>query len=95
LAVGNGRVERRATSVALYSRQIGLLTEAVLAQSQLGTVTAEKGSKALARLEEIRSKIEGIKVEEAHILVNSLAQQVDQLRLQHPQEFARLAKTFV
>jgi hypothetical protein len=94
-SAGNGRVERRAAQVASYGRQIGLLTEAVLAQSQLGTVTAEKGNKALTRLEEIRSKIEVIKVEEAHVLANSLAQQLDQLRLQHPKEFARLAKTFV
>ena len=46
-SAGDGKVERRAFEVASYGRQIGLLTEALLAQNQQGTVTPEQGAIAL------------------------------------------------
>ncbi len=93
-SAGNGKVERRAFEVASYGRQIGLLTEALLAQNQQGTVTPEQGAMALERLTDIRNQIEKLKAEEAQTLAKSLKEQLERLRRQHPEEFQRLAKVF-
>jgi len=91
---GNGTTERKSFEVASYGRQLGLLTEALLAQSQHGAVTPEQGTRALERLTEIRGKIEAIKDEEAKTSLSSLTEQIEKLRSRYPEEFSKLVKLF-
>ncbi|MBA2492275.1 MAG: hypothetical protein H0V34_11445 [Gammaproteobacteria bacterium] len=93
-AAGNGEIERKAFEVASYGRQLGLITEVLLAQNEQGAVTPEQGALALERLKEIHEQIEAVKAEEARAIVKSVAEQLELLRLRHPQEFQRLAKLF-
>ncbi len=89
-AAGNGEIERKAFEVASYGRQLGLITEVLLAQNEQGAVTPEQGALALERLKEIHEQIEAVKAEEARAIVKSVAEQLELLRLRHPQELAKL-----
>ncbi len=61
-AAGDARVERRAFELASYGRQLGWLTEALLAQAGRG-VDAADGAAALDNLAALRTRIEAIKSE--------------------------------
>lgn len=77
---GDGRIERRAFEEASYGRQLGWLTEVLLAQAGRGGVAAARGEAALDRLETLHGRIETIKREcradleaEAEALLTRLA----------------------
>lgn len=57
---GDGRIERRAFELASYGRQLGWLTEALLAQAGRGVAAAD-GDAALDQLAALRQRIEAIK----------------------------------
>jgi hypothetical protein len=57
---GDGRIERRAFELASYGRQLGWLTEALLAQAGRGVAAAD-GDEALDQLAALRQRIEAIK----------------------------------
>ena len=59
---GDGQVEQRAFELASYGRQLGWLTEALLAQAGHG-VDAASGAAALDKLAALRARIEAIKAE--------------------------------
>lgn len=59
---GDGQVERRAFELASYGRQLGWLTEALLAQAGHG-VSAQAGEQALDKLAALRERIEALKAE--------------------------------
>lgn len=59
---GDGQVEQRAFELASYGRQLGWLTEALLAQAGHG-VDAASGAAALDKLAALRVRIEAIKAE--------------------------------
>jgi len=89
---GDATVEREAFEVASYGKQLGLISEALLGLSGRSPVTAEQAALALDRLEEIRKKIESLKDEKAATsTVDSLAAQLEALRLRQPAAFERLA----
>lgn len=62
-SAGDARVERRAFELASYGRQLGWLTEALLAQSGRGGVSGADGDAALDKLTALRGRIETLKVE--------------------------------
>jgi hypothetical protein len=64
---GDARIERRAFELASYGRQLGWLTEALLAQAGRG-VDAADGEAALDKLAALRERIEAIKdAQRAHL----------------------------
>jgi hypothetical protein len=66
-AAGDARIERRAFELASYGRQLGWLTEALLAQAGRG-VDAADGEAALDKLAALRERIEAIKdAQRAHL----------------------------
>src|SRR5262249_47746887 len=91
---GDSRIERDAFEVASYGRQIGLLTEAVLAGTGGSAVSAEQGRIARGRLEEIRERIEAKKGLREITLAESIAAQLEELRRTQPAEFNRLVATY-
>lgn len=60
---GDGQVERRAFELASYGRQLGWLTEALLAQAGRGGLAPADGEAALDKLAALRTRIEAIKAE--------------------------------
>lgn len=61
-AAGDGRIERRAFELASYGRQLGWLTEALLAQAgRTQAVGAEQGAAALDKLERLHGRIDALK----------------------------------
>jgi hypothetical protein len=91
---GDGTVERDAFEVATYGKQLGLISDALLGLSGRSPVTPEQSNLALDRLEEIRVKIESLKNKRAVAAVNSLSEQLAELRLRQPEAFEQLAQQF-
>ena len=59
---GNGELEKRAFDVASYGRQLGWITEVLLADKS-ESVSAAKGRESLGTLEDVYQKIEAAKIE--------------------------------
>lgn len=62
---GDGALERSIAEAASYGRQLGWLTELVLAQAGSDKVSADQGKAAQARLEGLLDQIDHIKTEGA------------------------------
>ena len=58
---GNGDVEQQIFDVASYGRQLGLVTEVLLAQTAKDTVPAKQAARSLARLKDVYQEIEAVK----------------------------------
>jgi hypothetical protein len=58
---GDGRIEREAVRVASYGRQLGLISELLLAQAGSDLIDRDKADLALRRLEDIYGRIEATK----------------------------------
>jgi len=89
---GDASVERDAFEVASYGKQIGLLTEALLGQSDNSGVAPAQASLALERLEEIRLKIESLKTQKRAASLESLTEQLEDLRRTQPEAFGRITE---
>lgn len=88
---GNGEIEKKAFDVASYGRQLGLLTEVLIELADKQRALPGAAATSLARLKEIRDRIEVIKQEEASTTVHKLEAQLRQLQKSNPEEFARLS----
>jgi hypothetical protein len=91
---GDGTVERDAFDIASYGKQLGLISDALLGLSGRSSVTPAQAGLALDRLEDIRTKIESVKSRKSKAAVESLSEQLDELRLRQPAAFEQLAQRF-
>ena len=89
-AAGNSQVEKKAFAVASYGRQLGLITDVLLALADKGTIDSAVAADALARLKEICERIATIKRDEATASKQALLDQLRRLKTQDPPEFERL-----
>jgi hypothetical protein len=64
-SAGNAAIEEQAVAVASYGRQLGLLTEVVIGLTERVAPNTPEAAEALARLREIRARIEAIKADAA------------------------------
>jgi hypothetical protein len=74
---GDARVEQQAFGVASYGRQLGLITEVLLALAQEAPPSDAKARESVARLQAIRDQIEQLKHAEVERWADALA---DELR---------------
>ena len=89
---GDGAVEREAFEIASYGKQLGLLSEALLGLSERSSVTPDQANLALDRLEVIRARIESVKRSRSEAAVDSLSEQLEELRIRQPAAFEQLAQ---
>ncbi|HEX5737529.1 MAG TPA: hypothetical protein VFY22_03390, partial [Hydrogenophaga sp.] len=89
-SAGDGRIERQAFEVATYGRQLGLLTEVLVALADQTPPRSEAALKSLKRLKAIKAEIEEIKTKDAVALVHDVELALERLRQHHPAEYERL-----
>jgi hypothetical protein len=89
---GNARIEQRAFDVASYGKQLGLITDVLLDVARRSAPKSAKGVKSLARLESIAREIELIKADEYANAAARIAEQVELLRRQGGEPYARLVE---
>lgn len=87
---GDPGVERKAFEVASYGKQLGLITEVLLAMHPDSPVALDKARQSLADLKEIWRKIEDVKDEEGAASAAAVEQQLDRLRRRNPAQYARV-----
>jgi len=89
-AAGNSQVEKKAFAVASYGRQLGLITDVLVALAEKGSVDSADAADALARLKDIRARIATIKSDEATASSRALLDQLRRLKTQDPAGFERM-----
>jgi hypothetical protein len=90
---GNGNIERQAFEVASYGRQLGLITEVLLASAEKVGPLPGDAQTALQRLKEIQASIEQIKAQQATAdseRVQQIEQQLQEMKKNNPTEFLRV-----
>lgn len=90
IQAGNRQVERQAVEVASYGRQLGLITEVLLASVQKIGPLPEAAETSLQRLKEIQGSIEQIKAKQAMVDSQKIEQQLQNIMQNNPEEFLRL-----
>jgi len=89
---GNPRIEEKAFAVASYGKQLGLITEVMIAQAeQLGSPTPQ-GAESLAKLKAIAREIEAIKTGEYEQTAIDLEAQLQELQRKGGPRFAQLSE---
>lgn len=89
---GDGAIEKKAFDVASYGRQLGLITEVLIAQAEKNRPASGAAAKALERLKTIRAEIEAVKTQEFRKKADSIAEQSERLRKHSPAEFKRVVR---
>lgn len=89
---GNARIEKKAFERASYGKQLGLITEILLAQMNAGTSDSAEVQASLKKLQAIRRDIEAIKQREFSATARSIAADVERLKKQSPAEYAALLR---
>ena len=89
---GHAATERNAFEVASYGRQLGLITEVLMDLAAETAPTSERGKQSLARLQDIQSRIEGIKQRDADDLAHELQALVSVLKRSHPDKFPKIRR---
>lgn len=85
------RLEREAIGIASYGRQLGWITEVLLARDSAADPTTQaEGERSLARLRETRSRIEALKPDDSATLARAAAQALGKLQQADPAAHARL-----
>jgi hypothetical protein len=79
---GDARIERQAFGVASYGRQLGLITEVLLALAQETPPASPQARESIARLQRIRDEIEQLKQADAERWAEALAQEVHAVQRQ-------------
>jgi hypothetical protein len=92
---GQPRLEQKIhQDVASYGRQLGLLTEAVLALAEPDSVTAEQGQAALDRLKTIQREVEELKSRERAGQAEGTLQALRQLARDDPAALQQVLRQF-
>jgi hypothetical protein len=77
---GDARIEEQAFGVASYGKQLGLITEVLLALAQESPKASAKAQESIGKLKAIQSEIERLKSAEYERVAESLAAQVMAIR---------------
>jgi hypothetical protein len=77
---GDARIEEQAFGVASYGKQLGLITEVLLALAQDSPSASAKAKPSIDKLKAIQAEIERIKASEYERVAASLAEQVTAIR---------------
>ena len=77
---GDAQIEEQAFSVASYGKQLGLITEVLLALAQESPAASAKVRQSIDRLKAIQAEIERLKSTEYERVAASLAEQVTAIR---------------
>ena len=89
---GNARIEEKAFSVASYGKQLGLITEVLIAQAeQVGSPTPQ-AAESLAKLKAIAREIEAIKTGEYEQTAIDLEAQLQELQRKGGPRYAQLSE---
>lgn len=91
---GDGALEKNIFDVASYGRQLGLISEVLLAQAGSDAVSAEQGAQSLARLEAVHRQIEAVKAQSRDELAGAATAALAQLQASDPAALARVLKRF-
>jgi hypothetical protein len=86
---GVGYLEKEAVRIASYGRQLGLISEVLLAQ-QPGTVDPHKAAQSLAELGRIHAGIEAVKRDTRQRRQEALIAEIEHLRQDDPVAFEGL-----
>jgi hypothetical protein len=90
LTAGKGNMERRAANAVSYGRQLDAITETLLGLTAPDFLPDDKVKQARARLKENYCEVEKAKALEVADQVKSLAEQLDQLRMESPAAYQAL-----
>jgi hypothetical protein len=89
---GNARIEERAFGVASYGKQLGQITEVLLALAEGGKLGSGEAAQSLQSLKEIKQAIAAIKDEEAAFAAQRLVEEVSAARQRGGPRYALLAE---
>lgn len=87
---GDAAIERKAFQLASYGKQLGLLTEVVLALADQTQPKDAQAKRSLERLRKLAAEIEALKDAAYQDQATTLAEQVLRLKAKRPREFERL-----
>ena len=87
---GNGAIEKKAFDVASYGRQLGWITEVLLADRQSEAVDPAKSGAALRKLEDAYRRIEHIKEQSRAELAEAAVQALARLQQGDPLVYEQL-----
>ncbi|MFZ2973858.1 MAG: hypothetical protein WA049_14575 [Ferribacterium limneticum] len=88
---GDARMEKKAFEKASYGRQLGLITEILLALAKESTKIDRSKESPLSRLTEIKDAIEEIKKKEASSTADNIEERLKWLKKTNKLEFELLA----
>jgi len=91
---GNGDVEKQIFEVASYGRQLGLITEVLLAQTGSAAVPADDAAESLGKLETVYREVEAVKSRNKAKLKRSAVAMLEKLQASDPAELARVLARF-
>ena len=91
---GDAGTEEQIFDVASYGRQLGLLTEVLLALADKGSIPAAKAASSLAQLKAVHSEIEGVKRGRRDRLARTAVDALNKLGESDPQQLAEVLARF-
>ena len=91
---GVGAIEKEVFELASYGRQLGLITEVLLSLADPAAIAPEQRDKSLARLKEIRAKVEEVKNRNKNRLADAAIHLLEKLRESDEAEFRRVLGRF-
>jgi cell division septum initiation protein DivIVA len=91
---GDATIEKKAFDVASYGRQLGLITEVLIDLVEKVAPESQEAKDSLARLKDIKARIDGVKREDADSLVRDIELRLDRLKRVHQREYPRLRAQF-
>lgn len=91
---GNGAVEQQIFDVASYGRQLGLITEVLLAQTAKDTVPPRQAARSLARLKDVYQEVETVKRRNRDKLTRAAVAALEKLQASDPAELVRVLSRF-
>jgi len=89
---GDARIEARAFGVASYGKQLGQITDVLLALAEGGKLDSGEAALSLQSLKEIKRAIDQIKDEEHAVAAQRLVQEVSTARQRGGAHYALLAE---
>jgi len=93
--VGNAEVEKEVFyETASYGKQIGIITDVLLALVDEAGSTALKANTAVKQLKEISKKVDVIKRENKKTMKNEAKRSLDKLEKNHPECLKELLKNY-
>lgn len=91
---GNGDVEEQIFDVASYGRQLGLITEVLLAQTGSDAVPPFQAARSLARLQDVYHEVEAVKRRNSGKLTRAAVAALEKLQASDPAELAQVLSRF-